>query len=255
MRKRRPKNRRRQDAMPQIISRIKWHDGMSRRGLDKTITKELVEIWYGTWSENELQQKAMIEQGKRDELLPEVLSKLDRIILRQAETLGWRLFISTRVLHRISMWEADGKGANLFLRLGKALAKSVRIVQRKELSPIDNPDLVLAKDRTIRELKSVMRKMKRVISARGNSPKAGELSESFVRIVLDSGEKFPNLKGNLLRWVWFLQENPTSLMAHTFGKRRPTPAALFYEWLSFCKGHDAETLRKMISSLHRLPRN
>ena len=237
--------------MPQIISRIKWHDGMSRRELDKAITKEVIEIWYGTWSETELRQKTLIERGERDELLPEVLSKLDRIILRQAETLGWRLLVSTRVLHRISMWEAEGNGADKFLRLGKALARWVRIVQRKELSPIDNPDLVPTKDRTIRELKSVMRKMKEVISAGRNSPNSAELSECFVRIVSYSGKKFPSLRGNLLRWVRFFQENPRSLMAHTFGKR-PTPAALFYEWLSFCKGHDAETLRKMISSLRSL---
>lgn len=137
--RRRPKVPQRSKPMPQIISRIPWHDGMSRDELDETITKELLAIWYITWSAKELQLKAEMEAGQRDELLPGVYSKLDGIILKQAESLGWRLLISSQVLRRISMWDAEESGSDLFVRLGKALAKSVRIVQRKELPRLTIP--------------------------------------------------------------------------------------------------------------------
>ncbi len=252
--KRRPKVPRRPDVMPQIVARIKWHDGMSRRELDKAISRELIKIWHTTWSEKERQLRAEIERGKHDDLLLELMSKLDRIILRQAETLGWRLLISTRVLRRISMWDADENGSDLFIRLGKALAKYVRIVQGKELPPIDDPDLVSAQAQTVRELRSVLPRVKQEYSAMRSSPNARKLSESFVRIVTDSKEKLPSLKANLLRWVWFFAENPAMLKAQIIRKRL-SPSGLFLEWYSFCKGHEPETLRKKISSMRRLKAN
>lgn len=246
--KRRPKNPRRQDAMPQIISRIHWHDGMSRRELDKAITKELIKIWHSTWSERERQLRANIAAGQQDELSPGLMSKLDKIILRQAETLGWRLLISTRVLHRISMWETIENGSDLFVQLGKALATNVRIVRRRKLPPIDDPDLVSAQTQTTRELKFVLRKMKQEYSAMHRAPDAEKLSASFVRIVSGSSENLPSLSENLLRWIAFFMEDRAALKKHVMAKRL-SPTALYLQWLSFCKGHDPETLRKMISSL------
>ncbi len=75
--KRRPKVSRPPGAMPQIISRIPWRDGMSRQELDRAISKELVEIWLSMWSEKELQLRTKIERGEADDLLPGLFSRLE----------------------------------------------------------------------------------------------------------------------------------------------------------------------------------
>ena len=198
--KRHPKLPRRSKPMPQIISRIPWHDGMSRDELDEAITKELLAIWYSAWSAKELQLQAEMEAGQHDELLPGVCSKLDGIILKQAESLGWRLLISSQVLRRISMWDAEESGSDLFVRLGKALGKSVRIVQGKELPPIDDPDLIPTQIETTRELRAVLREMRKVFSGRRTGAHAGKVLECFGRIVSNSGTSYPLLKANLPRW-------------------------------------------------------
>ncbi|MGC1687726.1 MAG: hypothetical protein WA734_19010 [Candidatus Acidiferrales bacterium] len=214
----------------------------------------MITIWHSTWSEKERQLKAEIERGDHADLLPELMSKLDNIILRQAETLGWRLLISTRVLNRISLWDAEVNGSDLFMRLGKALAKYVKIVQRKELPPVDDPDVISAQTQTVRELRYVLRGIKQEYSGRHSSPNARQLLESFVRIVSDLRENLPSLKANLLRWVWFFDENPSILKAHII-RTRLSPSVLFLEWYSACKGHEPETLRKKISSMRRLKAN
>jgi hypothetical protein len=248
LRKRRSKVSHRPDAMPQIISRIPWHDGMSRQELDKVISKELIAIWLSMWSEKELQLRTKIERGEADDLMPGLYSKLDEIILKQAGTLGWRLLVSTRVVLRISMWEAEKNGPELFERLGKALAISVRIVQRQELPPIDDPDLVPTQDQSIRELRTVLREMRKALSAKRTTPDGPEVVACFARIVLESGKRCPLLSANLFRWLRFLSGNPQCLTAQR-SDRRLSPATLFREWLSWSKGHAPETLRKKISAL------
>jgi hypothetical protein len=227
---------------------------MSPDELNDIITNELDTIWFSLLSKEERQQRAELLVGKRDNLSTAVCSKLDAIILKQAETLGWKLLLSVRVQERFSRWEQDPNGPELIVRLGKALAKSLRIVQRRELPPIDDPDLVPTQVQTTRELRTVLREVRKAFPAGRANRSARKVSECFVKIISHSGTSYPLLEANLLRWQRFFEENPTSLMAHTFGKRL-TPAALFYEWLSFCKGHDPETLRKMVSSLRSLSRN
>src|SRR5262249_30751038 len=113
-------------GMPEIISRIHWHDGMKRGELDKAITKELEGIWIAQLSEPE---KAKIAGGKWSELPHQAWSRLDRTIVKQAETLGWRLLVSTLVLKSFRRWTEEATGPELFEALGKALARSVRILQ------------------------------------------------------------------------------------------------------------------------------
>jgi hypothetical protein len=245
--KRRLRLPKRLDAMPQIISRIPWHPGMLRKELDKAITRELDAIWSDLLSEKELQQKAQVERGEAANVSFEARSKLDEVILVQAETLSWRLFVSTGVLKRISQWEDEAHGPQLFEKLGKALAMSVQIVQKKVLPPINNPDLVATQDQTVRELRTLRSEMKRMFSKNLMIVGDREILKCFTTAILNSDKK-TLLRANLRRWQAFFEQRPASLRTLALGER-PSPVELFREWLAWCKGHEPETLRKKISGL------
>jgi hypothetical protein len=231
--------------MPQIISRIDWHRGMKLEELEDQISHQIRQIWLGRLSEETTTPLATSEQG---------LAKLDEIILQQAETLGWRLPISCIVLERMSMWQLEPQGPKLFERLGKAMAKSARIAQKKELPPIDNPDLISIQTQAIRELRSLFRDMKKMFSRKRANLGEGEIAEAFVKIVYDSGDRYPFLKSNLIRWQMFFEQDPISLKVFAWSAR-PSPAALFHYWLSWCKGHEPETIRKKISEMRNSRKN
>jgi len=232
-------------GMPEIISRIHWHRGMSRNELDRVITKELEGLWIIQLSEP---QRAMIAQGKWDELPHQAWSKLDRTIVKQAETLGWRLLVSTLVLKSFRRWTEEATGPELFEALGKALARSVRILQRRELPPSDNLDLISTEEQTICELRIVRREMRKKFAKKRRSPNPEELLASFVKIVSNSRMGCSLLRANVGHWLPFL-ENHLPQLSELVRSGRPAPAALFHEWLAECKGHHPETLRKKISSM------
>jgi hypothetical protein len=250
-RKRHP---RRPEAMPQIIARIHWHPGMSREELDKEITEKLDEILFSNLSRERAQEMAKILR-KSNELPSEMFPKLDAIIFNQAGTLGWRLLVSCRVLKRMSQWWAqEANGPGLFERLGKALAKSARIVQKRRLPPLDDPGLVPFQDHTVRELRFVFRELKGVASKRRAKLSDFEAAAWFVQTINDSEERYGYLKANLDSWLLFLIKNPALLRVRAFGQRS-SPAVFFIEWLSWCKGHDPETIRKKISRLRNSLKN
>jgi hypothetical protein len=239
--------------VPQIISRIHFHKDISRNELDQIITKELNEVWSGLLTKPERQISPELARNQRNAIPVRALSKFDALILNQAETLGWRLFTSTRVLERLSLWEQWPNGAELFMYLGRALAKASQIVQKRVLPPIDDPDLVSVQIHTTEELRGVLREMKAVLSVKRNTSDT-DILESFIRIVSESSPQFPLLAANVVRWQAFLEKNPASIRSRMSAKRS-APASLFIDWLAFCKGHEPETIRKKISSLGSLKRN
>jgi hypothetical protein len=237
------------DSMPQIITRIQWHPEISRDELDKQITEQLMEIWGGQLSRKERQHATQTGRGAATEIANGMFSKFDAVILKQAETLGWRLLVSSAVQERMSeWWIQESNGPEMFERLGKALAKSARIVQKRELPPIDDPDLVAGQKQMIRELRVVFREMKKMFSQRHADPTEDKVVECFIRIVSDSGASYGLLRANLDQWRKFFEDEPTLLKVRALGPR-PSPATLFLDWLKWCKGHKTETIRKTISAL------
>jgi len=93
----------------QIISRIP-HRGMSGEQWGFVIENELVKIWLEVMSpaERETVKSPGIGLGRP------LLRKLDEIILRQAETLGWRITTSELVRYRMSEWDQAENGPEYF---------------------------------------------------------------------------------------------------------------------------------------------
>jgi hypothetical protein len=130
--------------IPQIIGRIPRPYPQGEL-LGALVTRELEDIWKSLLSDSELR-----ELREPQSISATTLDKLDALILRQAETMGWRLGLSPLVHQRFEKWDFQANGPKLFERYGKALAKSARIFQKRELPPIDDPDCIALNKRPSR---------------------------------------------------------------------------------------------------------
>jgi hypothetical protein len=175
-------------------------------------------------------------------------------VLEQAETMGWRLGLSTLVHLRFSEWDSYPNGPALFERYGKAIAKSARRFQKRELPPIDDPELYRVKRETVPELRLLLRSMRNALSRRRSQPSSDELIDYFRKTASAEGDAFIHLKTNLNSWLRYFRANSISIKVLLNGKRA-TPAALFDSWLAWSKGFDPETIRQKISELGSLVRD
>ena len=244
-------------AMPQIIARIPRRFGMTREQWGAEIDRELIKVWKELSAVNPSRADALYRAStrKRPTAISPVPSKaelaaLDEIIITQAVTLGWRILASPLVLFRFSRWGELPFHPELFERMGKALARSVRILAGDELPPIDDPGLREHKKLAVPELRLLLREMRKVYSRRSPAPDARELADWFLKSLVGS-ERSPLLARNLLHWGVFLkaQENEGVLKLQL--TRRLQPAALFDSWLARFKGHNLEYLRKRLTRFLR----
>jgi hypothetical protein len=235
--------------VPQIISRIPRPYPPSGEALGALITKELFNIWESILSDSELREL----RGAKS-LSATTVEKLDALILKQAETFGWRLGLSPLVHLRFSGWDFQSDGPTLFDQYGKALARSSRLFQKREPPPIDDPDLYRLKQETVSELRLFLRNLRSAFSRRRVSPSSDEVIDYFQETVSAEGDAFIHLKANINSWLQFFRADSISVKLLLHGKRA-TPATLFDSWLAWGKGLEPETIRQKISELGRLFRD
>jgi len=252
--------------MRQIISRIPVRSGLTREQWGAQIDEQLLIVWDETLpkmlpSNVAAADQLHVRRHELSEISSAALAVLDEIIILQAVTLGWRLMASDLVLFRFSRWSEDVSSPELFERLGKALARSARIVadaalrmkdpeceRPYELPPIDDPELRQHKKLAVLELKVLLREMRTEFSCRSLKPDTQGLAEWFLNAISDN-ERFPMLAANPDHWAAFLEngENADALKLQL--EKRIEPAGLFDSWLGWLKGHDREYLRKKLTSL------
>jgi hypothetical protein len=181
--------------------------------------------------------------------VPQHLSaKLDEIILDQAIDLGWRIGLSLLVQWRFSEWDHEPQGPEKFEKLGRAFVRSARVLQRRELPRVTDPDQWLVKNETVDELRVVLDRLRAFFALRRNTPSRTEAHDVFSAIVRESPNLFPQLAASLDRWQDFYKNNPDELMPLITGSRLK-PAALFISFQSHCSGWEPESLRQVISRL------
>jgi hypothetical protein len=231
----------------QIISRIP-QKGMSGEQWGLVVEYELVKIWLETMSAAELKS---FKEGGFASVTPAAFAKLDAIILHQAETLGWRIELSELVQFRKSEWDLKPGGPEKHKKYGLACSRSARILQRKALPPIEDPDQWRVKQETVEELRVLLKNLmaKFALQRKGLTPK--DAHSLFAATVSDSVESFPHLAANAERWTRFFEENPDVLHLMTLGDRAK-PAPLYYEFLAWCSGWDPDSIRQAISRLSRV---
>ncbi len=229
--------------VPHIIARIPRPYPPSPEDLGALITEQLVDIWRSILSDSERRDLEGTEPG-----MATTFDKLDALILKQAETMGWRLGLSTLVHLRFSFWDFQSNGPKLFEQYGKALANSARCSQKKKPVPIDDPDLYRHKHEAVPELRLFRQNLTGAFSRRRLRPSSDELIEYFQNTVSAEGDAFIHLRANVNSWVEYFRANPTSIKLLLHGKRA-SPAALFDSWCAWGKGFEPETVRQKISEL------
>jgi hypothetical protein len=231
--------------VPQIIARIPHPYPSSPVEFGALITDELLDIWIQSLSKRET-----LELQSWPSISATASQKLDALILKQAETFGWRLALSTLVHRRFEEWDHKPDGPLLFGQYGKALTKCARIFQKRQAPPIDDPDLYRAKEETVVELRLLVRSLRNSFSQKGCNPSVDELID-YVRH--ESGHH-PHLNANIASWLQYFRLHPTSIKL-LLSQQRTSPAALFDEWLAWSKGLEPETVRQKISELSGFQRH
>lgn len=229
----------------QIIARIP-QKGMSGEEWGFVVENELKKLWLESMSESERDAFSESVEQRRLEVLPKrLLNRLDRLILTQAGTLGWRIRLSKLVQFRMSDWDSMANGPENFRQMGIAEARSARILQRRELAPLD-PDLRAVKQETVSELRLLLKTL-RAYFAMTRRWSSEDMRERFATTIAESSETFPHVSANLDRWMKFLEENRNTLTPTTHDRIKP--GALYDEFLAWCTGRDPEALRQAIAQL------
>jgi hypothetical protein len=208
------------------------------------VENELVRIWLCELSAAE--RERVMERGM-GEASPSAFAKLDRIILQQAETLSWRIGLSELVQFRFSEWDTAPDGPEKHKKYGAACARAARIMQRRELPPITDPEQWAVKRETVTELRMVLKRMRATFALSRKTPSRSDVDELFFRIVTESPE-LVYLRANEERWRKFIDETPAALRPAA-ESRRTTPGDLYDHFLSWSTGWEQESLRQTIARL------
>ena len=233
--------------VPEIISRIPHPYPASPEELGFLISNELTSIW------ESLLSKAELRSVRGQKPAPTVSDKLDALVVKQAQTMGWRLGLS-QVVHQIfSEWDFQDNGPELFKRYGEALALSALRFQKERLPPLDDPDLPFFKKETVQELRQVLRHLRKAYSEKQGRLTSDQLIKLFEVVVSREASKFCHLNTNISSWKEFFRSQ--SPIKPVVTGDRASPAALFDEWFAWSKGRDPETVRQRISELNRFIRD
>ncbi|MGA9543647.1 MAG: hypothetical protein WBQ85_08760 [Candidatus Sulfotelmatobacter sp.] len=128
------------------------------------------------------------------------------------------------------------------------------IDQKRELPPIDDPDLYRLKQEIVSELRRFLRNLRSAFSRRRTSPSSDEIIDHFQKTILSESDTCIHLKTNMNSWVKFFRGNSISVKLLLHGKRT-SPAALFDSWFAWCKGFEPETIRQRISEVGQFVRD
>jgi hypothetical protein len=177
-------------------------------------------------------------------LAEELLAKWDALILNQAETFGWRLTTSEKILQRFSQWAVMQDGPELFERFGKALARAVRIEQGKKSPPIE--DLRESKPPTVAQLRLVLKNLRGEFAANRTRPTMTALLERFAAIIVDDPEAFDYLYPELTSWQKFFKDvDPIDALIFRPGPL--SPASLYDNWVACRTLRDQDSVRQILS--------
>jgi hypothetical protein len=221
---------------------------MSREEWDITVGKELVELWEQSLTADERRSKSECEQDQTKPLALSVVQKLDNLIIEQARSLGSQLLQSSLVLARFKAWEDAPDGDKRIERFGKSWAQFHRIIHKRERQPIADPALHKFKIKTVEELRSVLRILRKDFSVKNRPPTTKDVTDRFRTTVDKQTQVFRRLHKNLDSWTDYLTYDRETTR-HLMTGNRVGPARLFDDWYGWKTGYDPETVRQKISVL------
>jgi hypothetical protein len=187
----------------------------------------------------------------KQEIRAAIMEMLDDFILEQAKTLGDRIFACDLAAKRISAWKLEPIGPGLFEQIGKAMADSARILQRKKRVPVTDPALYELKTKSISELRILLSLLKTAFGARRTQPLPNELATWIRDQVTAQKNVFPLLFANLSSLLSYLQSigKESGSVSRRFVNGAILAPELFQRWCGHRFARDPETLRQMFSEL------
>lgn len=175
--------------------------------------------------------------------------RLDEIIITQSGITGAAVLASDLVATRASEWERSDY--RKYKRWLKALDKAARIHQRITAAPLDLAHLPEVKRRVVEELRPVVARLRerfakeRVLPGKNkdaDSRLREEILAAFSEEIRDADAPFLAHEHNRQLLLQFYRRDPVAYW-HLSAER------LFDEFTAFVTTHDAEYVRKKISSL------
>jgi hypothetical protein len=220
---------------------------MDREKWDAQISGHLVETWYAVLSKEE---SDCVDQGNSSSVPAAAAKKLDDLIFAEAETLGWRIYLSEVVLRRLSEWEMMHDGPERLEKLGASTGIAAAIASgRRRSTRLIDPRLYQFRKETMQELRPLCRKIRTEFSTRRRDPRPEDLRKYVENTVNTDASSFPHLKANLKPLLDYLDENQ-DIRSQLFVGRSVKVAELFDSWTAWRVGYQsAETIRQQISKL------
>jgi hypothetical protein len=166
--------------------------------------------------------------------------QLDDVIIEQGAITGVALLTSDLVLSRISEWERTD--LRKYKRMLKALDKAARIHQKWAAAPLDDVFLPEIKRLAVEQLRPVVARLQDRFAKQRRTPTPERIVEAFAEETQGPDVPFLSHEHNRELWLRFYRRDP---VAHL----HLSPERLFDAFTAFVSTHDAEYVRKKISSL------
>lgn len=175
-------------------------------------------------------------------------NQLDEYILNQVCVLGYRVFLNSAVINRISQWRGEKNGPELSERLGRNLAINLRVTRGEASLPLTDPLFHEFKQETLAEIRTLQNLARVIVKSRHRQPNSLEILSLIKDKVVSPEQPFPRLFKN---WTSF----------HSYSMKFPeevnglvvtgdvTPAEFINRWIGWATGRASESVRKKISAL------
>lgn len=226
-------------------------DWEQRKTVSAIVTGRLLDIFSGRIS------SADLELFKSDSGNPEcdrLWAAFDEIVIEQAATLGWRVYLGEHVLRRVQMWhDKEEKGPELLMRLSDAIVRSARAIRGEVRNPINSPELYWIRKAGLEEVRLLSKKLHAQLVVRQKLPALSELyammREEIVRL--------PNVYGclyqNMRSFFRYLEIQDAEQGGYPLTKRlamkQATPSELVNGWTDWGFTTPEGQSRKIISKL------
>lgn len=232
--------------LPQLVHLVPPSDYEPRETLSAAVWTHLRELLFGLLTDAE---RAEVEQELPDSALSQsIQSKLHALIISQVAT-SWHLLTRCdQVMNQLAGWSLDADGLGKIDAFHKEWKRFARIQQRKEKAPSDDPTVYPFREKTVPQLRRVLRRLRgwRAVTRDVTDDK---LIAEFGEIVREDATLF-HLRENLSSFQSFFRERPDSF---TKAVDSPRAAVLFNEWYAWkCDWQGGNSAKKMgdkISSL------
>lgn len=167
-------------------------------------------------------------------------ARLDEIIITQGAITGVALLTSDLALSRVSEWERTD--LRKYKRWLKALDKAARIHQQRAAAPLQDVALPQVKRLAVEQLRPVVSRLQERFAKQRRTPTPERIVEAFAEETRGPDVPFLSHAHNRQLWLRFYRRDPVAHL-HLSAER------LFDSFAAFVSMHDAEYVRKKISSL------